>query len=169
MLVVPQLIRGAGLALLMAPLLATALNSVPRNELPMASVFLNVAQNVGGSMGIALLNNYVTNAVQHHAVRLGEVIPAQSMEYSRLAHAASALVVRGVHGILPTGAVKGAFASSQSIFHRAQVLGFDNGFVFAGVIVLAAIPLCLLLKPFPHHLKGEEEMEEHFGSEVMAD
>jgi DHA2 family multidrug resistance protein len=169
MLVVPQLIRGAGLALLMAPLLATAMNSVPRHELPMAAVFLNVSQNVGGSLGIALLNNYVTSSIQTHAVRLGEVMPPQSMEYFRLARSAAALVVRGVHGLLPTHPLKTAFAVSQSIFTRSQVLGFDNGFVFAGLIVLLAIPLCLWLKPFAHHLREEEKMEEKFEAEVMAE
>jgi MFS transporter, DHA2 family, multidrug resistance protein len=159
MLVGPQVIRGAGLALLMAPLLSTALNSVPRHEIPMASVFLNVTQNVGGSMGIALLNNYVTHAVHFHAVRLGESLPPQSAEYFRLARSASSLIVRGVHGILPTYPVKTAFAASQSIFRRSQVLGFDNGFFFAGIIVLTAIPLCLMLKPSAHHLlEGEKEI-----------
>lgn len=151
MLILPQVIRGVGLALLMAPLIATALNSVPRHELPMATVFLNVSQNVGGALGIALLNNYVTRAIQQHAVRLGEVLPPQSPEYFRLMHAASALVARGVHGLLPTPEVKTVWTAAQSIFHRAQVLGFDNGFVFGGWIVLAAVPLCLLLKSMPHH------------------
>ena len=110
-------------------------------------------------MGIALLNNYVTNAVHTRAVRLGELLPPQSAEYHRLAQSASALVVRGVHGILPTYPVKTAFAASQSIYLRSQVLGFDSGFVFTGLIVLSAIPLCLMLKPFPHHMQeGEKEM-----------
>lgn len=167
-LVVPQVIRGAGLALLMAPLLATALNSVPRHELPMASVFLNVSQNVGGSLGIALLNNYVTNSIQNHAVRLGEVVPPQSAEYFRIGRAVSPMVMRQIHGILPTHHIKAAFATSQSILHRAQVLGFDNGFVFAGLIVLTAIPLCLMLKPFAHHIREENKTEE-LEAEILAE
>ena len=154
MLVLPQVIRGIGLALLMAPLIATALNSVPRHELPMASVFLNVSQNVGGALGIAVLNNFVTRTIQHHAVGLGTLLPPQSPEFYRFLRMASALVVHGTHGLLPTAQVKAAFAASQSILHRAQVLGFDNGFVFGGWIVLAAVPLCLLLKPSSHHQPG---------------
>lgn len=169
MLVVPQVIRGMGLALLMAPLLATALNSVPRHELPMASVFMNVAQNVGGSVGIALMNNYVTRAVHAHAVRLGATIPAQSAEHFRFAQATSAVIFRGVHGIQTSPFVKTAFAASQSIFHRSQVLGFNNGFVFTGLVVLAALPLCLLLKPFAHHLRADEKAEEQFEAEILAD
>ena len=41
----------------------------------MASSFLNVFQNVGGSLGIALLNTFVTNSIHVHAVRIGETIP----------------------------------------------------------------------------------------------
>ena len=41
--------------------------------------------------------------------------------------------------------------------------------LFAGVILLAAIPLCLMLKPSPHHLKEEEKMEEQFEAEMLAD
>ena len=76
-----RLIRGVGLALMMAPLLAAALNSVPRHEMPMATSFLNVSQNVGGSLGIALLNNYVTNSIHTHAVRLGEAFPIRVFEF----------------------------------------------------------------------------------------
>lgn len=169
MLIIPQLVRGAGLALLVAPLLATALNAVPHHELPMASVFLNVMQNVGGSMGIALLNNYVTNSIHIHAVRLGEVMPPQSTDFFRLARTVSGLVFHGVNGILPTTKVKAVFAAGQSILHRSQVLGFENGFVFAGLIALAAIPLCLMLKPLPHHLKKDEEEDGKFEAELMAD
>jgi hypothetical protein len=35
---------------------------------------------------------------------------------------------------------------------KAQVMGFENGFVIGGLIVLAGIPLCMLLKPAAHHL-----------------
>jgi hypothetical protein len=42
---------------------------------------------------------------------------------------------------------------------RAQVLGFDNGFVLAGLIVLAGIPLALLLKSSAHHLNNGAKAE----------
>lgn len=154
MLVLPQLVRGAGLALLMAPLLTAALNSVPRHRIPMASSFLNVAQNVGGSLGIALLNTFVTNSIQVHAVRLGEAFPPQSQAFARFGLNASALVFHQARGILTTPMVKAAFAAAQSIHLRAQVLGFDNGFVLAGLILSAGIPLCLLLNPSAHHVRG---------------
>jgi len=52
---------------------------------------------------------------------------------------------------------------------RAQVLGFDNGFVFAGLVLLAGIPLCLLLKPAAHHLQELEKAEEKAEARILAD
>ena len=151
MLVIPQVVRGAGLALMMSPLLAAALNSVSRQELPMASSFLNVAQNVGGAIGIAVLNTFVTNSIHRHAVGFGQALPPQSEAFHRFGLHVSGLIVRHAPGILPTPSVKAGFAAYEAIGRRAQVLGFDNGFVFAGFILLSGIFLTLLLKPAAHH------------------
>ena len=168
-LVLPQLARGAGLALMMAPLMAAALNAVPRAELPMASSFINVSQNVGGSLGIAWLNSYVTNAIHVHAERLGEVFPVQSAGFFRLALDVLPLEFHGVHGILATPQLKVAFAASSGFLRRAQVMGFDNGFVLAGIVVLAGIPLCLLLTPSAHHVRPEEKAEEVAEADYLVD
>jgi len=166
-LVLPQLVRGAGLALLMAPLLTAALNAVPRRDLAVASSFFNVAQNVGGALGIALINNYVTHAIQQHAVRLGEVFPSQSSAFSRFDYHAAGLVVRQAHGILATPAVKTLFAAHASIMRRAEVLGFDNGFVFAGIILFLGILPCLMLQPSAHHLQPTSK--DKFSGAVSVD
>ncbi len=151
MLVFPQVMRGAGIALMMSPLLAAAMNAVPRSELPMASSFLNVAQNVGGAIGIAVLNTFVTNSIHRHAVGFGQVFAPQSEAFHRFAMHVSGLVVWHTPGILATPQVKAGFAAAEAIGHRAQVLGFDNGFVFAGIILLSGIFLTLMLEPSAHH------------------
>ncbi len=165
-IVLPQLVRGIGLGFMMAPLTTAAINAVPRHAIPMASSFLNVAQNVGGSLGIAILNNFVTRAVQHHAVRLGEAMPLQSESYARLGQSVAHLMVRESSGLLITAQTKTALAASQNILKRAEVLGFENGFVFGGLILLAGISLCLFLQPSAHHIqragkeKGDFENED---------
>jgi DHA2 family multidrug resistance protein len=170
MLVLPQLGRGAGLALMMAPLMAAALNAVPPRELPMASSFLNVFQNVGGSLGIALLNTYVTNAIHRHAVRLGEAFPVASPRFDvRLGLRATGLIFHHEAGLVANPQNKVVFAASEAIGRRAQVLGFENGFVLAGAILLAGIPLCLLLKPAAHHLPAVEAAEGALEAEFVAE
>jgi EmrB/QacA subfamily drug resistance transporter len=168
-LVWPQLTRGVGLALLMAPLTTAALNAVPRAELAMASSFINVSQNVGGSLGIALLNTYVTNSIHRHAVRLGEIFQPESPGFIRFSFDALKMNFRHAQGIQPTPQIKAAFGGSQTVLRHAQVLGFDNGFVLAGVIILAAIPICLLLKPAKHHIDAAEKAEEALEAEYLVE
>jgi MFS transporter, DHA2 family, multidrug resistance protein len=170
LLVLPQLTRGAGLAMMMAPLMAAALNAVPHHELPMASSFLNVSQNVGGSLGIALLNNFVTNSIHTHAVRLGEGFPMESQAMDiRLGLRTMMLVFRHEPGLMALPQARVAFAAASGIARKAQVLGFENGFVFAGLILLAAIPLCLLLTPAAHHLRPDEAAEEALDAKLLAE
>jgi len=150
--------------------MAAALNSVPRRELPMASSFLNVFQNVGGSLGIALLNTFVTDSIHWHAVRLGEAFPVESQRFVvRFGYRVAGMVVRHEPGIVANPRNKVSFAAAQAIGRRAQVLGFDNGFVLGGLIVIAAIPLCLLLKPSAHHLEEEEKAGGAVTAEYVAE
>ena len=168
MIIGPQIIRGTGLAFMMAPLITAAINSVPIERVAMASSFLNVSQRVGGSFGIALLNTYVSNSIKIHSIHLGELIGMRSETFNRfvlhvsdvvsrqtqgLASTAAAselianLVLRHVPG-LPTGAQgPGLLMSLETIITRATVLGFENGFVLGGYILLIGVPFCLFLKP----------------------
>ena len=150
----PQLIRGAGLALMMTPLLTAALNAVPPDMVATASSFLNVSQRLGGSFGIAVLNAYVTNAIHRHALRLGELVAPQSERLQRATRQGAGMVLRDVNGLVPSPQLKGYLLSASSISRRASVLGFANGFVLGGLVVLAGIPLCLLLTASAHHGRG---------------
>jgi EmrB/QacA subfamily drug resistance transporter len=146
-IIVPQLIRGAGLALLMAPLLTAALNAVPTQQVATASSFLNVAQRVGGSFGIAVLNTYVTEQTFAHAVRLGEALGPRGAEFGRLAARASGVVFRDAHGIVVTAATQALVIAGQIVQSRAAIVAFQNAFVLAGFILIAGLPLSLLLAP----------------------
>jgi DHA2 family multidrug resistance protein len=140
----PQVLRGAGLAFMMSPLITAAINAVPRPMVATASSFLNVAQRVGGAFGIALLNTIITNAIRVHAVRIGARIPVQSVPYQRLVgHAAGGRWPRS--GTALAGHARQLAA--RAIQQRATVMGFQGGFVTAGLILLASLPLCLLLRP----------------------
>ncbi len=51
----PQVLRGLGVALLLAPVSAAAMNAVPQDEVGMASGIINLFQQVGGAAGITVL------------------------------------------------------------------------------------------------------------------
>jgi EmrB/QacA subfamily drug resistance transporter len=149
-IIVPQLIRGAGLALLMAPLLTAAINAVPKELVATASSFLNVAQRVGGAFGIAVLNTFVTDSIFAHAVHLGEQLGPRTLEYARLAARAAHLSFPDAKGTAIAASIKSVATATRLVQQRASVLGFDNGFVLAGLILLAGLPLALMLKASIH-------------------
>ena len=163
----PQLIRGVGLAFMMAPMMTAAINAVPPHQIAMASSFLNVAQRLGGSFGIALLNTYVTNAVTRHTIRIGEQIGSCSDAFHRFSIHASDIVALHTRGVTikdaaafnlltavnrhlhvsPTSEhARGLLQCLSPIMKKANVMGFDDGFVLGGIIVLIGVPLCALLK-----------------------
>jgi EmrB/QacA subfamily drug resistance transporter len=145
-IIMPQVIRGFGLALMMAPLSTAALNSVPRAEVATASAFLAVSQRVGGAFGIAVLNTYVTNAVHSHAVRLGAAMPPQSLRFAHATYGAGHLSIHHALGAsLPPGAAP-MFVAVQTFLRRATILAYQDGFIFAGVVTAIGLPLCLFVK-----------------------
>ena len=87
----------------------------------------------------------------------------------RLGLRAMTLIFRHEPGLVAFPETKVVFAAAAGISRKAQVLGFENGFVFAGFILLAGFPLCLLLKPSAHHVRSEEKAEESLEAELMAD
>jgi hypothetical protein len=101
-------------------------------------------------MGIAILNNFVTNSIHKHAVRIGELLPAQSESFWRYMGKASQVVVHHAQGMLLTAQTLTNLSAVQNIYRKAQVMGYENGFVFSGIVVLCAAPLCLLLKQIQH-------------------
>ena len=145
-IILPQIIRGVGLAFMMTPLMTAALNAVPKARVAMASSFVNVSQRVGGAFGIALLNVVVTNSVRKHSVRMGEIIGNHQEPLGRLAAKMAVVPTHGTHGVVVSTGLKSSVAIVKKIMLHANVLGFDNGFVLSGIILLAAIPLCFLLK-----------------------
>lgn len=159
-LVWPQVLRGVGLAFMVAPLIAAALNAVPRNELPMASSFLSVSQNVGGALGIALLNTYVTDAIHVHLVRIAAKLPYESTRFfAHLGLKAMPLIFHHEPGLVANPRTKIMFLAGRTFSRHAQIMGFDNGFVLAAFITLLGVPLALLLKPAAHHLRNGEKPE----------
>jgi EmrB/QacA subfamily drug resistance transporter len=66
---IPILVRGIGLGLLVTPLNSLALGSVPTARTGNASVILNLSQQLGGSLGIAVLGGILELRAQWHATQ----------------------------------------------------------------------------------------------------
>jgi EmrB/QacA subfamily drug resistance transporter len=77
-----QVLLGLGLGFTFVPLSSLALVGVPSNDAGAASATLNATQQVGGSLGTALLNTIATSAI---AAYLASNVPTSPQEGQRLA------------------------------------------------------------------------------------
>jgi DHA2 family multidrug resistance protein len=72
----PQVLRGAALMLCLLPATRLALDHWPARDVPDASALFNLIRNLGGAIGIALIDTMVEERTADHAARLIEKLQA---------------------------------------------------------------------------------------------
>src|ERR1700681_1787241 len=80
-----------GLPLLFIPILSSSYAGLPQQDTDQASALVNVARNVGGSMGISLANTVLTNSEQIHHNSLPDQLVPSSPAYQQMLQDAIAL------------------------------------------------------------------------------
>ncbi len=71
-LLVPQILRGCSLMLCMVPINNIALGTLPPDRIKNASGLFNLTRNLGGAVGLALINSLLTQRTDEHYARLAE-------------------------------------------------------------------------------------------------
>jgi hypothetical protein len=117
----PMLITALGLGLLFVPMALVSLSKVRNQDTGVASSLVNVGQQVGGAIGLALLGTVAWSAV------------ATSLR-SQTAAAAAAAKAAGQ----PLTA-----ATQIQIQHHALATGFSHGFLVSAAVSLLALIIAL--------------------------
>jgi EmrB/QacA subfamily drug resistance transporter len=134
----PILLTSSGLGLVFVPLSLVALHKVAEQDSGVASSMLNVGQQVGGAIGLALLGTVAWTAV------------AESIR-TQTAHAAAAAATAGRPLPNPRAPVLG------SIYQHALATGFSRGFVVStGIALLALVVAVATIRIRPQELTGAE-------------
>ena len=71
-LLVPQIFRGVSLMLCMVPINNLALGTLPPDRIRNASGLFNLTRNLGGAVGLAIINTVLTQRSSEHYARLSE-------------------------------------------------------------------------------------------------
>ena len=146
---IPQALRGFSLMLCIVPSVGLALNGFVGPELRSASGLFNLMRNLGGAVGIALVNVWLTDQSRIHAERLGEAMDVTG----RSAGDVVAELARHMERITPDpfqalAMARGEFARVAG--RAALTSGFDEVFRLTAWLFLAAvvlIPFCRPVKP----------------------
>ncbi len=71
-LLIPQILRGASLMLCMVPITSLSLGTMPQHRLKNASGLFNLTRNLGGAIGLAIINTVLNDRTDLHLARLHE-------------------------------------------------------------------------------------------------
>jgi DHA2 family multidrug resistance protein len=70
----PQIMRGVGLMLSMIPITNVALGTLAPERLKNASGLFNLTRNLGGAVGLAIINTQLNDRIDLHLARLHEAV-----------------------------------------------------------------------------------------------
>ena len=141
------IIRGFGLGFLFTPINFVVFAALKPNEVQQASGLINLARQLGGSFGIAVLNTYISNMEAYHRANLVANLYAGNELYTqRLAAIAASMVQRS--GMSMADAQQGALHSlERTISAQSAVMSYNDAFLLLGTTFVFAIPAIFLLKP----------------------
>jgi DHA2 family multidrug resistance protein len=142
----PQVLRGIGIGLVNAPLMSTALNSIRREQISIASGVFTVMIQVGGAFAVAMLGTILQyREFFHYAHYLQQINDAFSPATSWALSTMQELLLRYGHGPAEVLA-KGKILLAQWVFRQATVASFQDAFVFLALFVIIGILPALLIR-----------------------
>jgi MFS transporter, DHA2 family, multidrug resistance protein len=145
-LLLPNIVRAIGQALVLAPLTALTSAGVEAENTGSASALLNVMRNLGGAIGIALLQTFLTKREQFHSNVLGQSASVfNEATRTRLDQLTHYFLTHGVND--PALAWhKAVVAISNRVHQQAYTMAFGDTFYLLGAALVIALVAALLLK-----------------------
>ncbi|SFI98951.1 MDR family MFS transporter [Bradyrhizobium sp. cf659] len=142
----PNIVRAIGQALVMAPLSAVATSGIEPENAGSASGLFNMMRNLGGAVGIALLQTVLTKREQYHSnVLMQSVSVFEQATRTRLEQLTQYFVN---HGILDRADAshRAYVAIGHIVQKQAYILAFSDTFYLLGMALIVALIAVLFLK-----------------------
>ncbi|MBR0834653.1 multidrug efflux MFS transporter [Bradyrhizobium manausense] len=144
----PNVVRAIGQALVMAPLSAVATSGIEPENAGSASGLFNMMRNLGGAVGIALLQTVLTKREQYHSnVLMQSVSVFEQATRTRLEQLTQYFIN---HGVLDRAdaAHRAYVAIGHTVQKQAYILAFSDTFYLLGMaLIVALIAVFFLKKP----------------------
>jgi DHA2 family multidrug resistance protein len=140
-----RMLQSFGLAFLFIPINVSAFAYLPREKTNMGTGIINLARNIGASVGIAAVTTLLERRTQFHMAQLGEHANPYNGAYRNMIAALTTSF--SASGSSASGAAVRAQGMVYGIIQRqAAMLSFLDDFKLLGVIFFAIIPIFFLLK-----------------------
>jgi MFS transporter, DHA2 family, multidrug resistance protein len=150
----PDVVRAIGQALVMAPLSAVATAGIEPENAGSASGLFNMMRNLGGAVGIAVLQTFVTKREQFHSnVLMQSVSTFEQATRSRMEQLTQYFMNHGV--IDHDDAMHRAYVAIGHIVQKqAFIQAFSDTFYLLGAALIVALIATLLLNKPDHASAG---------------
>lgn len=140
-----RMLQSFGLAFLFIPINVAAFAYVPKEKTNMGTGIINLARNIGASVGIATVTTMLDRRTQFHQSRLTENANDYSTAYHNMLNGLQTkLVAAGSTAAHATAQAHGMIYNT--IQRQAVMLSFIDNFKMLGVVFLAVIPVLLMMK-----------------------
>ncbi|MCE5229209.1 DHA2 family efflux MFS transporter permease subunit [bacterium] len=144
-----RVVQSLGLAFLFVPINTVAFNVVARRRINQASGLINLARNIGGSTGIALVTTFLAQRMQVHQHTLVEHLTPYDQSFRiALGNLTHALMQQGDPSILATQKAYGMIYGTMS--QQASMLAFNDCFRILAILFALMIPLALTMTTPKH-------------------
>jgi DHA2 family multidrug resistance protein len=139
------MISRGSLGFLFVPINVSAFAFVPKERMNSATGMINLARNIGGSVGISLVTTWQTRFAQRHQMRLAEHVSPLNPAYQRAVHGlAAALHARGSDMFTATRQAQALIYGE--VQRQSNMLAFIDVYWLLGVLCLAVIPFMIFVR-----------------------
>jgi DHA2 family multidrug resistance protein len=140
-----RIYQSLGMAFLFVPINTMAFYFITKEKTNNATGIINLARNVGGSVGIAMVATMLSRGAQvHQAYLTGHANLLDPAYRAQLAGLTATLVARGMSLTAATAQAQGMIYGM--VQRQASMLAFVDNFRLLGAAMLIIIPLLFLMK-----------------------
>jgi MFS transporter, DHA2 family, multidrug resistance protein len=146
----PNIVRAIGQALVFAPLSAIATAGIEKENAGSASALFNMMRNLGGAVGIAMLQTFMTKREQFHSNVLTQSVSL--FEQATRARIESLTQYFVTHGAADHAEAwrQAVVAIGRTVRQQAYVMAFGDTFYLLGAALVVALIATLLLRRETH-------------------
>ena len=140
-----RVFQAIGMAFLFVPINTAAYAYLPREKNNAASGLMNLARNIGGSVGISLVTTMLDRRAQVHLNDLSRNLSSANPAFRSMVQGATQAMQS--HGANAAFAARQAYALIEGTVQRqATMLAYIDDFRLLGWSILAMVPLVFLMK-----------------------
>ena len=140
-----RLYQMIGLPFLFVPITTVAYSELPPESTGQGSSLINVARNLGGSIGISLANTELMQRAQFHQTRLVESTIPSSTNYQHTLNRVTEFFVAQGSSLL-TAQRQAVGWISQTILNQSILMSYIDVFVGCSILALLMVPLAFMLR-----------------------